>query len=227
MGFRKATWKEVKIGDVVYIDNFEDGKFPRANPRISGPYTVVVGNGCGHCLSNAPVNTPAAKTERVFMHYPDNLLVEIPKSPNPMYSDEEWDLMERLLKMKQEQPDLFWATVEELKKIKAEEENRCPDCHCKVGEAHKPGCDIEQCAECGMQSIGCHCRTKKVILWQGEFHGKADCRRLGFYCKARSSDPRDGWIACDKSDPEAREDLNRLYVFCDWNKRKQRFELRK
>ncbi len=107
MGFRKVTWKDVKIGDVVYVDEYEDGKYPKADPRITGPYTVIVGNGCGHCLESA--------FGRFLMHYPDNLLVEI-KSPNPMYTDEEWDMMERLLKMKTEQPELFWATVEELKK---------------------------------------------------------------------------------------------------------------
>jgi hypothetical protein len=223
MALRKASWKEVKIGDVVFIDEYEDGKFPKANPRITGPFTVEVGNGCGHCLKNP-------RNGRGFMHYPDNLLVEIKKSPNPMYTDEEWDMMERLLKMKTEQPELFWATVDELRKIQAEEakkDNRCGDCHCKVGEAHKPGCDIEQCAECGSQRIGCHCRTKKVILWQGEYHGKADCRRLGFYCKPISANPRDGWIACEKSDPNAREDLNRLVIACEWDKKAQRFELRK
>jgi len=62
----KISWKDVKIGDTVFIDNYEDGKFPKANPRICGPFTVVVSNGCGRCLRN--------KNGREFMHYPDNLL---------------------------------------------------------------------------------------------------------------------------------------------------------
>jgi hypothetical protein len=109
MALKAITWKDVKIGETVFIDNYENGKFPSADPRISGPYTVEVGNGCGRWLKNP-------RNGRGFMHYPDNLLVEIPKSPNPMYTDEQWDMMDRLLKFKMEQPDLFWATVEELKK---------------------------------------------------------------------------------------------------------------
>ena len=62
------TWKDVKIGDTVFIDEYEDGKCPKANPRMSGPYIVVEGNGCGHCLEN--------QIGRFLMHYPDNLLIE-------------------------------------------------------------------------------------------------------------------------------------------------------
>jgi len=62
----KLTWDEVKLGDTVYIDNYQDGKFPKANPRIGGPFEVVKGNGCGRCLK-----TQSGKT---FMHYPNNLL---------------------------------------------------------------------------------------------------------------------------------------------------------
>ena len=40
-GYIKVKWSEVTIGDIVFIDNFQRGKFPRANPHISGPYTVA------------------------------------------------------------------------------------------------------------------------------------------------------------------------------------------
>jgi hypothetical protein len=33
----------------------------------------------------------------------------------------------------------------------------CHDCGVAPGELHKPGCDVEQCARCGMQAIGCDC----------------------------------------------------------------------
>jgi hypothetical protein len=67
--FHHVTWDDVKIGDVVYIDNYQSGKFPKANPKVSGPMTVVKGNGwCGRCLQNV--------SGRTFMHYPNNLLME-------------------------------------------------------------------------------------------------------------------------------------------------------
>lgn len=37
---RKVTWQDVQIGDTVYIDNYESGLYPSADPRISGPYIV-------------------------------------------------------------------------------------------------------------------------------------------------------------------------------------------
>ena len=32
-----------------------------------------------------------------------------------------------------------------------------------------------------------------------------------------------GWVSCDKNDPEASEDLNRLYVDATWDTEKQRW----
>jgi hypothetical protein len=34
---------------------------------------------------------------------------------------------------------------------------KCPDCGVKAGEKHKPGCDVENCARCGRQTISCNC----------------------------------------------------------------------
>ena len=69
---RKVTWNDVKIGDTVYIDNYQDGQFPKANPRISGPFKVVRGNGTGRCLQTMKKKW---KHQRTFMHYPNNLLI--------------------------------------------------------------------------------------------------------------------------------------------------------
>lgn len=33
--------------------------------------------------------------------------------------------------------------------------NECHDCGAGEGELHTPGCDVEQCPECGLQLIGC------------------------------------------------------------------------
>lgn len=31
----------------------------------------------------------------------------------------------------------------------------CPDCKVNAGELHHPGCDVERCPHCGVQSYGC------------------------------------------------------------------------
>ncbi len=36
-------------------------------------------------------------------------------------------------------------------------EHPCHDCRVIDGEYHVPGCDVEQCPECGGQLIGCDC----------------------------------------------------------------------
>ena len=33
----------------------------------------------------------------------------------------------------------------------------CGDCGAKPGELHQQGCDVERCAMCGAQQIGCEC----------------------------------------------------------------------
>lgn len=35
--------------------------------------------------------------------------------------------------------------------------SRCPDCNVEAGQLHIPGCDVERCARCQCQAIGCHC----------------------------------------------------------------------
>ncbi len=38
---KPTTWDQLKPGDCVWIDNYQDGKFPTANPKLSGPYRVM------------------------------------------------------------------------------------------------------------------------------------------------------------------------------------------
>lgn len=47
---------------------------------------------------------------------------------------------------------------------------KCGDCGVEPGEMHKAGCDVEQCPECGGQSIGCDCIyafLSKELDWPG------------------------------------------------------------
>lgn len=104
-----------------------------------------------------------------------------------------------------------------------EERKNCPGCGVAIGELHRDYCDVERCAECGGQYISCGCQEDTVprIPWQGEWPGVADCRRLGWYAKRNRNGA--GWVPCDKDDPEATEDLNRLYVDAVWDKTQGRF----
>lgn len=100
----------------------------------------------------------------------------------------------------------------------------CPDCNVKPGENHEPGCDIEQCANCGRQAIGCGCEESeygalKPLPWTGEWPGDSDCRMLGFWCIWTNT----GWKSCDRETPGATEDLNRLAT-CRWNRATRQFE---
>jgi len=116
----------------------------------------------------------------------------------------------------------------------------CPDCGVKPGEQHKPGCDVERCPVCGGQALTClmscphchkiiaNCNNEKVeeselIPWDGTWPGTKECEEFGWYSKWSD---KDGWVICDKNDPEARPNLNRLYDDAIWNREKQRFVLK-
>jgi hypothetical protein len=101
----------------------------------------------------------------------------------------------------------------------------CPDCGTAPGELHVFGCDVERCPECGLQFISCGCfddcddgeDIPGRLPWTGEWPDLAQCREYGLWCKRNPDGP--GWIACNKDDPGATEDLNRLVVECDWDKK--------
>ena len=42
------------------------------------------------------------------------------------------------------------------------ERKECHDCHCKEGELHEYGCDMERCPFCGGQLISCGCVYNKL-----------------------------------------------------------------
>lgn len=102
--------------------------------------------------------------------------------------------------------------------------NNCPDCGVKPDEIHENGCDVERCPDCGGQYISCDCTsTDNRLPWTGIWPGVEECREFGWYSKFISGL---GWVSCDKEDPNAHENLNRLYVDAVWSKKLKRFILK-
>lgn len=64
---KKVTWNDVKEGDIVYIDNYEDGKYPMASPAISGPFMIS---------NHFQRRLVRVDNGRYLHHYPNNLLVD-------------------------------------------------------------------------------------------------------------------------------------------------------
>jgi hypothetical protein len=74
-GYERVSWRDVKDGDTVWIDNFEHGKFPKADPKISGPYIVEsVERRILRTTWNVKFLGRGKGSPRSFMHYPNNLL---------------------------------------------------------------------------------------------------------------------------------------------------------
>jgi hypothetical protein len=40
-GYQAVTWEQVQVLDEIFIDNYQHGAFPKANPKISGPYLIT------------------------------------------------------------------------------------------------------------------------------------------------------------------------------------------
>ena len=40
-GFAPLLWCDAKTSQAVYVDNFYGGRFPKASPKILGPFTVA------------------------------------------------------------------------------------------------------------------------------------------------------------------------------------------
>jgi len=114
---------------------------------------------------------------------------------------------------------------------------KCPDCNVDEGEYHAIGCDVEICPVCGGQALQCfsscsagdaitvECEKEELseddrIEWNGVWPGTSECQEFGWYSKFS---PAIGWITCDKDDPEASEDLNRLCKDAHWVREKKRW----
>ena len=114
---------------------------------------------------------------------------------------------------------------------------KCPNCNVNEGEYHLACCDIETCPVCGGQALQCFsdCSISGVIIagceneelseddrikWDGKWSGIAECQEFGWYSKFTQEF---GWITCNKDDPDASEDVNRLSRDAHWNRKKQRW----
>lgn len=101
----------------------------------------------------------------------------------------------------------------------------CPDCGVSPGQQHNDWCDVERCPDCGGQLISCSCEGEfkmPRLPWTGEWPGLLECREFGWYAKLV---PGKGWQSCSKDDPQAHEDLNRLYYDAVWSPELGRFVL--
>jgi hypothetical protein len=103
-------------------------------------------------------------------------------------------------------------------------DQRCPDCGVLPGKLHEIGCDVEQCPYCGGQLISCDCAravsAETAIPWTGEWPGKTECLEFGWYAKLVKGH---GWVPCDRDEPGATEDLDRLHVEAKWDCDQRRF----
>jgi hypothetical protein len=109
----------------------------------------------------------------------------------------------------------------------------CHDCNAEIGQNHMDGCDVERCPLCGGQMLSCGCRESfesERIPWNGKWPGEEECEEYGFYSYFDPKDPKAdkknyGHIPCDKDDPRASHDLNRLYKECVWSKEEKKMVL--
>lgn len=114
---------------------------------------------------------------------------------------------------------------------KKETAGMCSDCFAKPGEEHAFGCDQEHCSDCGCQYITCNCNFRAVprLPHSAEWHGSKECREFGWVLNFKLVEGEDGKtvrVDCDKDDPDAFPDLNRLYRDeAVWSKEKKRFVL--
>ena len=93
-------------------------------------------------------------------------------------------------------------------RIKPELKN-CHDCGAKPGQPHNGSCDVERCSVCGGQRLQCSCEGHDPLFarWTGLWPGTAECWELGLLTKWTDH----GWQTVDKTDPEARADLNTFH----------------
>jgi hypothetical protein len=122
----------------------------------------------------------------------------------------------------------------------------CPSCKSGPGDLHLSGCDLETCALCGGQMIACGCNAhtddyvREVtklggrLPWAGDTQGVAECVEWGWYASrgfrplsnassGTVAEMVESWIPCERTDPGAVPDLNRLATEARWDRKQRRF----
>ncbi len=71
IGAQSARWIDCVPGDQVWLDHHQNGKYPHASPRVSGPYTIIhqVKRQLRSCMPQTPL------WHQTFPHPHENLLV--------------------------------------------------------------------------------------------------------------------------------------------------------
>ena len=79
---------------------------------------------------------------------------------NPTYRNRDSSvcIFSNLFKFNRRKTKSVWSTWGDV-----EEDDRCGDCGCAVGQQHFENCDIERCPACGLQFISCDCGIKYVV----------------------------------------------------------------
>ncbi len=98
--------------------------------------------------------------------------------------------------------------------------DRCHDCGVAPGTAHNRHCDVARCLNCGGQRLSCDCPQAGKDIWTGEWPGKADAIRFGFWC-VETKIPGAWWKRVPAGTPGARPDLNRLMEETVWDRKTQ------
>lgn len=109
------------------------------------------------------------------------------------------------------------------------EKQDCHDCRAKPGELHDPGCDTEQCPECGRQAISCE-HGKDVLYEDGELWEKRlpwtgvmsmieEAVEYDLFVRWQGG----RWVKCEKDNREAMPSRNDVLRHCLWDREKKRF----
>jgi DNA-directed RNA polymerase subunit RPC12/RpoP len=116
---------------------------------------------------------------------------------------------------------MCWNTVtdEDLSKLTIEhKETQNPKLLKKIKMIIDNGEDETTVADCCDEIV----KDSDRMPWTGIWPGVAECQEYGLWSKMGPK----GWEKCDKDDPEASEDLNRLTEVCKWDRKLKKWALK-